>query len=196
MLDIEGANGTPGCGEQDVQSDVIWTFDAVQEALIEAHDLWRRSPRVGHRALKSCWPNEMLQGEGGDYDARGADMVAPAPRALPLSRNEVAVRDRVSEWLGFVPGDINRRIVVLVLGQLASGRSQVSWRRVQRALRIERGRGALSRRYDRAVGAIVAALNYPEAIALVRSGAGAKGVAVALGLSFAEAHALCRQLQG
>jgi hypothetical protein len=175
----------------------LWSFDMVQDALVEVHDLWRRSPRVGHRALKSCWPNEMVQRiDGGDHDARGGDMAAPAPAPLPLSRAEVARRDTVSAWAEHIPAALNRRIMWLATAQLASGRTAVSWVRVQRRLRIERGRGGLARRYDRAVGVIVAALNYPDAVALVRSGSGARAVADALGLSFAEAHALVRRLQG
>lgn len=176
---------------------IVWTFDTVQDALVEAHDLWRRSPRVGHRPIKSCWPNEMLQRiDAGDLDARGGDMVAPELRPLPLSRAEVARRDEVSEWLEYVPSDLNRRIVVLAVAQLASGRSQVSWRKVQRRLRSERGRGALGDRYNKAVGAITAALNNPDAAAMLAQGAGPKAIAEATGMTFAEAHALARQLSG
>jgi hypothetical protein len=179
-----------------IEAPVFWTFDMVEAALIEAHDLWRRSPRAGHAPLKSCWPNEMLQRiDGGDHDGRGGDMIAPEPRPLPLSRAEVAQRDRVSEWLGLIPGEINRRIVVLAVAQLASGRSQVSWRKVQRRLRIERGRGALARRYDRALGAICAGLNYPEVFAMLADGAGPKAIALATGMPFAQAYALIQRLR-
>ena len=175
---------------------MFWTFALVETALIEAHDLWRRSPRAGHRPLKSCWPNEMLQRiDGGDHDARGGDMVAPEPRALPLSRDEVAQRDAVSEWLGFIPGAMNRRIVVLAVGQLASGRTQVSWRRVQRRLRVERGRGVCSERYNAAVHAICTGLNNPQAAAMIKAGNGAKAIAAATGISFADAYAMVRRLR-
>jgi hypothetical protein len=184
-------------GASDGDAPVLWTFEAVQDTLVAVHDLWRRSPRVGHRALKSSWPNEMLQRiDGGDQDARGVDMVAPAPRPLPLSRAEVAERDRVSAWVEAVPAELNRRIVWLATAQLAGGRASVSWVKVQRRLRIERGRGALADRYTKAIGAIVAALNYPDAVAMVRRGDGPKLLGQALGMTFAEAHALVRQLKG
>jgi hypothetical protein len=194
---FECGSDVVGCDDEvDAGGPVFWSFAMVQTALIEAHDLWRRTPRVGHRPLKSCWPNEMLQRiDGGDHDARGGDMVAPEPRPLPLSRDEVAQRDTVSEWLMFIPGEMNRRIVVLAVAQLAAGRSQVSWRRVQRRLRVERGRGALSRRYDRAIGAICATLNYPQVAAMVAAGDAPKSIAVATGLRFAEAYALVQQLR-
>ncbi len=179
-----------------VGEPVLWSFDMVQDGLVEALDLWRRTPRVGHRALKSSWPNEMLQRiDAGDVDARGGDMIAPVLGPLPLSRAEVARRDAVSAWLEYVPSELNRRIAVLALTQLASGRTQICWRAVRKRLRIERGRGSEGR-YRRAIGTIVVALNYPAAVVMVRGGAGPKAVAGALGLSFAEAHAVCQRLEG
>jgi hypothetical protein len=196
--EFSGCDVAADAGASDGDAPVWWTFDAVQAALVDAHDLWRRSPRVGHRPLKSCWPNEMVQRiDGGDHDARGGDMVAPAPRPLPLSRAEVARRDAVSAWVAaYVPGDVNRRVVWLATAQMAGGRASVSWVMVQRRVRLERGRGALARRYERAIGAIVAALNYPDAAAMVVKGHGPKAISEALGLTFAEAHALSRQLKG
>lgn len=183
---------------------VVWTFDTVQDALIEAHELWRRSPRVGHRPLKSCWPNEMLQRiDAGDIDARGGDMVAPELRPLPLSRAEVARRDAVSEWLRHIPVEVNRRVVVYACAQLASGYSRVSWAKVLHDIRkaggasaLGDGRGILSRRYERAIGAIVVALNHPDVADMVAKGEGPRAIAAVLGLSFAEAHAMARQLKG
>jgi hypothetical protein len=195
MFDAVGGH-LAGC--EDVTDDadaVFWTFAMVEAALVEAHDLWRRSPRAGHHPLKSCWPNEMLQRiDAGDLDGRGGDMVAPELRPLPLSRAEVAQRDRVSAWLAFIPGEINRRIVVLAVGQLASGRSQVDWRRVRNRLRLANGRGSEGR-YSRAIGAICATLNNPDAAAMIARGAGPKEVAVACELSFLDAYGLVRQLR-
>ena len=187
--------GDVGASGSDGEAPTFYTFIMVEAALVEAHDLWRRSPRVGHRALKSCWPNEMLQRiDAGDLDARGGDMVAPALRPLPLSRAEVAVRDRVSAWVEYVPSEINRRIVLRATAQLAGGRSQICWRAVRRQLRLDRGRG-FEGRYRRAIGAICAALNYPDVVAMVRSGDGPKAIAAACGLTFGEACRISQQLK-
>jgi hypothetical protein len=194
---FECGSDVVGCDDGvDAGAPIFWSFAMVQAALIEAHDLWRRTPRVGHRPLKSCWPNEMLQRiDGGDHDARGGDMVAPEPRPLPLSRDEVAHRDTVSEWLTFIPGELNRKIVVLATAKLASGRTEIPWMWVQRQLRIGRGRGAVARRYDRAIAAICAALNHPEVVSLLREGKGPKAIASATGMAFAEAYAVWSRLK-
>lgn len=183
----------------DVGEPIFWTFAMVENALIEAHDLWRRSPRVGHRPLKSCWPEFRVHqvgfGEGAAFGVADVDGIVPEPRPLPLSRAEVAKRDRVSEWVALVPGEMNRRIVWRATAQLASGRSQVDWRRVRNQLRLINGRGSEGR-YTRAIGAICAALNNPDAAAMIAGGAGPNVVAEALGLTFLDAYGLVRQLRG
>lgn len=196
MLDMVSQISAADVGEGAEVEPIFYDFADVQAALVDVVHLWRRSPHVGHSPVKSSWPNEMVQRGFGDYDARGGDLIAPSPRPVPLSREEVARRDAVSAWVEHVPGDINRRIVWLAVGQLASGRAQVSWRKVQARLRWQRGRGGVERRYSRAIGAICAALNHPDVLAMVRDGEGPKAISAACGLSFADAYALVRRLKG
>lgn len=192
----KGSVMSPDDEYEAVAEPVFYTFAMVEAALIEAHDLWRRSPRVGHRPLKSCWPNEMLQRiDAGDLDGRGGDMVQPELKPLPLSRAEVAQRDSMLAWYEIIPGELNRRIVWRATAQLAAGRAQVDWRQVRHQLRIANGRGSEGR-YSRAIGAICSALNYPDAAAMIERGAGPKAVAEAFGMSFLDAYGLVRQLRG
>lgn len=144
-------------------AQTLWTYDTVIEALIEAWDLWDRSPPVGHRPVRAHWPEYRSSNAQGDYDARGGDMIAPEPRPLPLTRGEVGRRDAISAWLELIPDDMNRKITCLALAQLARGRNQVDWGRVLKKVRASlgkaRGKGALQKRFSRSITTICKVLN-------------------------------------
>lgn len=143
-----------------------WTFDLVRDALVETVLLWRRSPGMGASPFATDGPWQLMtrSDRAGDYDARGGldQRVEVEPRPLPLSCEEVARRDRVSEWLGLVEKPEDRRLVVLACGWLARGRSTVPWSQVKRAMGIKRGEGALRYRFDKAISAISISLNTAE----------------------------------
>jgi hypothetical protein len=150
-----------------------WTFAEVEQALIDMLELWRRSPRVGHGSLKSAWPDaRRFENRAAEIDAMA--LPAPDPRPLPLTRAEVAFRDRVSLWLELIPLPINRRIVKLAIAQRVAGHSQISWKRIMKDRAIAgrliqpKARGtkpgekpaaaALRARYSAAITAICVAL--------------------------------------
>ena len=110
------------------EKTVMLDFDSVEAMLVEAVELWRRSPGGGRWPFASDGPWDQVQRfiREGDYDARGGDMEDAVLRPLPLSRSEVAERDDVSAWLLHVADDADRHLVVLVLGVLARGR-KVRW---------------------------------------------------------------------
>lgn len=201
---FEGGNGLVGSDDlADDAAPIFYTFEQVEAALVEAHDLWRRSPRVGHKAVRSCWPEfrEHLVGLGLDdaYGVADVDGVVREPRPLPLSRAEVARRDAVSAWLLFIPDDVNRRIVKLATAQLSAGMARVSWAKVRDDLRdgrVKRGRGICSERYDAAINAICCALNNPDALAMIRDGARPREIALAFGMDVREACVMVRRLRG
>lgn len=145
---------------------VWWTFELVRDSLVEAADLWRRSPGGVGAAWASDGPwRQMLREESkGDYDARGGDgSSSDVPlRPLPLNAAEVTKRDRISEWLLLVERVEDRKLVVLAIGQLAHGRARVSWRRLKRQTGVPFGEDGLRRRFERAIGAIAVALNAAE----------------------------------
>src|SRR3546814_20484305 len=64
-----------------------WTFEMVQERLVEAMLLWRRMPdrERGWLAVKAYWPEMRRHNHFGDY----ADVEA-SPRPLPLSLEDDA----------------------------------------------------------------------------------------------------------
>ncbi|MFN3943905.1 MAG: hypothetical protein ACK4K7_03100 [Allosphingosinicella sp.] len=131
------------------------TFAMVEERMVEAMVLWRRSPdreRGWHR-MRAFWPDIVRHNWFGDY----ADTEAE-PRPLPLTRAEVAERDEASEWMRFVP-ERDRRLVVMALMCLARGEARVPWRRLLQPLGLRMGADGLRMRYARAIEKVANALN-------------------------------------
>jgi hypothetical protein len=157
--------------------DAFWTFDAVEERLIEAMRLWWRSPGEGRWPFASDAPWHLMTRrtrvsiavEGGlkgrelqlhmqAEDAEETRRWQGRERPGPLSREEVALRDETTEWLTFVSAD-SRKVVVAALAQRAAGRTNVDWRRVRAQLGAEIGTKGVYRRYSRAVAGIAERLN-------------------------------------
>jgi hypothetical protein len=138
------------------------TFAEVEGRLIEAVELWRRSPGGGRSPFAGDGPWELLTERtradaGGGYLGRG-EVEAAALRRLPLSRAEVARRDEASAWLTMID-ESERRVVIAAIHQLAAGRARIDWMGMKARLGIARGAGALAMRYERAVGFIAFRLN-------------------------------------
>lgn len=135
----------------------------IEAMLVECWRLWRRSPGGGRWPFAGDGPWHLVRRElgAGDYDARGGDGDAPAPREAGLSIAEVAMRDRVSAWLALVPeGD--RRLVTAVVGQLARGAARPDWMAL-RGRFVNRngaalGADGLRKRYGRALVALLGAV--------------------------------------
>jgi len=143
-----------------------WTFDLVRGQLVEAMRLWHRSPGGGRWPFASDGPWHLMTREqmAGDYDARGGfDGSSDVRlRPLPLTREEVARRDAVSEWLRFVPAARDRTLLVLCCHYYARGHRCLPWSRIRRRMMVKRGEGGLRKRFERAVFAIAKALNAAE----------------------------------
>ena len=139
------------------------TFDLVREAMVEAMALWRRTPGGGCYPFAKDAPWNLMTREdrAGDYDARGTDGASSdVPlRPLPLTRAEVADRDRVSEWLQFIDREGDRVLVNCAHWYLAQGESRVPWKRIRLELGLPIGEGGLARRYSRALFAVCKRLN-------------------------------------
>lgn len=155
-----------------------WSFDLVREAMTEAVALWRRSPGEGRSPYATDGPWHLMQREvgAGDYDARGGFDVSSdvALRPLPLGRAEVAQRDRVSEWLVHIGKPEDRRLVVLACQYYAAGYQQVPWRKIKHRLGVPRGEFGLRKRFERAMLAVVEALNSQLVAASVANVGGGK----------------------
>jgi hypothetical protein len=154
--------------------DDFWTYEAVEERMIEAVRLWWRSPgdgrwpfagdapwhlmtrrtRMEASGLKGMDVQRMLQ----TIDQEETKRMEGAERRMPLTREDVARRDEATEWLGFV-ADRDRRLVTLALLQLAAGHKRVPWMKLKRVLGVEYGADGLRMRYSRAISSIAKQLN-------------------------------------
>ena len=133
---------------------LFWSFDMVQERLVEAVHLWRRSPGGGRSPFATDGPWELVKRE---LFGPAVDKDAPLPR-LPLRRSEVAIRDQTSDWLGWVQ-ERDRRLVVLAVTKLAQGHGQVPWMDLRKPMGVALGADGLRMRYSRAIQAICHRLN-------------------------------------
>ncbi|HEX7856105.1 MAG TPA: hypothetical protein VF503_20690 [Sphingobium sp.] len=140
----------------------------VEERLIEAMCLWRRSPdrEAAWLRVKAMWPDITREWAAGDYDARGyLGNSSDVPlRPLPLVRAEVGRMEEAGTWIARFVGERDRKLVVMVLGYKASDR-RPPWLDIKRRMGIPFGAAGLTRRYERAVSGIVKALDKADRIA-------------------------------
>ena len=145
----------------------LLTFAEVEEQLIEAFRLWLRSPGGGKWPFAGDGPWHLVRDDGSaqaawDERVNEHKMGAERPRPLPLSRDEVGRRDRVSEWIRFAP-ERDRKLVSLVVEWKARTGKDPKWARIRLQL-IKAGEPAISARgigmrYSRAITAIARALD-------------------------------------
>jgi len=139
-----------------------WTFDMVQDRLVEAMiTCWRHPDRErAWQRVRSTWPEVLREIAVGDYDARGGDHSSSdvAIRPAALTRQDVAEMEEAFGWLDAV-APAERKLVALALAELARGQRQVRWRRLLRPMGLARGSDGLRMRYGRAISGIAARLN-------------------------------------
>jgi len=141
----------------------FWTFDMVEERLVEAMELWRRAPdrERAWQHIRAYWP-EVLRRPGrlvvdGEHDEREEDKAEPRP--LPLTRAEVAEMNAAGELLQLAP-ERDRRLVAIVLAYRARGFDKVPWLRIwDRLGRGKPGPDGLRKRYTRSISDIAIALS-------------------------------------
>jgi hypothetical protein len=134
-----------------------WSFEEVEQRMVEAVLLWDRSPGQGRWPFASDGPWHLLTrqvraGSAEDVWRHESDEVqrGDAPRSrISLTLAEVATRDQASEWLAILPQH-DRRLVVLALTDKARGR-RVSWLRMRTRLDVQVTGEALSWRYRQAI---------------------------------------------
>lgn len=157
----EGFGGLPeGLG--------FWTFDDVEQRLIEAWGFLRRMPdrESGwmRPAVMSIWKLVTLTEREAWllYETKSDDYHRDAlPRPPGLRASEVDRMEEALEWMRFVP-ERDRRLVGLAIERLERGETQVPWRKLLVLLGVRRGADGLRMRYSRAITAIANALNVAE----------------------------------
>lgn len=139
-----------------------WTFDMVQDRLVEAMvTCWRGDDR--ERAwlhVRSAWPEIQRDRNAGDYDARGGEASSSevALRSASLTRGEVAEMEEAFAWVTRLKA-ADRKVLAAAIGQLASGKRRVEWDRVVRKIGATHGRDGARMRYTRAIALICEILN-------------------------------------
>ncbi len=145
----------------------FWTFDMVQERLVEAMiTCWRHPDRErGWQRVRSAWPDILREVSAGDYDARGADLASSDVEIRPasLTRIEVGEMEEAFGWTDMLALD-DRKLVGMVVTELAKGQREVKWRRLLVRMGLQRGAEGLRKRYGRAINAICVAKNGGNAL--------------------------------
>lgn len=170
MIDIYPPIDPPNFGSVDKHS---LSFAEVQEAMIEAMELWHRSPGEGRWPFAGDGPWHLVTPDASDAGRaefvlnaeREGNAAAEAPRRLPLSLEEVQRRDLVSEWMKLAP-ERDRKLLTLVLARYARGDRQIKWKRIREQL-IRSGEAPISARglgmrYSRAITQIARSLKMAD----------------------------------
>ena len=142
--------------------DGFLTFDHVEDRLVEALiTCWRTPDRErGWQQVRSNWPEALRELAAGDYDARGGDGTSSdvALRPAAQTRAEIAEMEEAFRWVSALD-EADRRLVALVVTELARGRREVPWTSVMKRMGLQRGRSGLRMRYGRAITHICETVN-------------------------------------
>lgn len=143
-----------------MNNDIPTTIEELQEAFVQAHELWRRSPGSGRWPFAGDGPWHLVQGEAGDYGGDGVDGVASstAPR-VPLDAGEVSRRDRITAWLGMVEPERMRRVIHLATLQLYRDEGRPPWKAIAGWAGWEKTPDALALAYRRALAQLLCRLH-------------------------------------
>ena len=139
----------------------IWTFAAVEERLVEAWDFLQRLPMGGGSSFAKDGPwSQIMRDPLVDYVDRDEIREREARGRGGLRSIEVDRMNEALGWIDLVPAKGTlRRIVGVVIEQLARGGSQVDWREVKRRAADKNSPDALRKSYARCIATIAAALN-------------------------------------
>lgn len=151
----------------------FWTFDAVEQRLVDAMRNWWRAPDPDARfslggRISAAWRNYFPDRRDLAVWGMLAEIAADQPKALPLSRADLQRMTEAADWLKHIPAE-DRRLVVLALAKLAAGHKRVPWLKLKRRLGVEYGADGLRMRYSRALTAVCNQLNAAE-MAEIRNG--------------------------
>ncbi len=138
-----------------------WTFDAVQERLIEAMGFLDRVTPSGYNPYAGDGPwSQIVRDRLVDYvdvddlRERGAKERGGL-RAAEVDRMTVTL-----DWIGYVPAKGNlRKLVGVVILQLLNGGSQPRWADVKAQLRSRQSTEVLRKSYGKAILTIAERLN-------------------------------------
>jgi hypothetical protein len=150
--------------------DGVLGFDEIEARLIEAMRVFAFGMRGGPvfatdgpwAQVRLDWVDRYAHG-GESKDGQGGDVakiVAQALRAPRPDRAMIARAEEAGAWLGLIGSEVDRRIVIGAVDQLASGRARVDWGWLVRRDGKLGGRREWARvRYARALRALAATVS-------------------------------------
>lgn len=143
----------------------FWTFDSVEERLIEAVRCRWRMPGGGRWPFAGDGPWHLIPEAAraetvADFLLDQAQMGRDASaREAPPRRSEIAAMEEAEEWLTFIADDGKRLALAAGLIERAKGRKRVGWTALVARLQVAVSPAGLERRYAAAVTLIAGVLN-------------------------------------
>lgn len=138
-----------------------WTFEGVQERLIEAMGFLDRVTPSGHNPYASDGPwSQIVKDRLVDYVDVDELRERGAKARGGLNAAEVDRMEETLDWIRIVPakGQL-RRLVGVVILQLLNGGSQPRWADVKASMRSKDSPDALRKGYSRSITRIAERLN-------------------------------------
>jgi hypothetical protein len=145
------------------EEGTFWTWDGVQERLVETVRCWWRMPGEGRWPFAGDGPWHLARRENTPLDAAEMELIRAQMaeearlRTLPLRRAEIAAMMEATEWITWVP-EAKRVPLVFGIAKLAGGARQIPWSKLQRRLHTV-GTGGLEWRYSSGIELIANVLN-------------------------------------
>jgi len=154
-------------------SDMPTSVEEAEGLLIEAHDLWWRSPGQSARPYAGDGPWHLAQSEVGDVkgdysitlleneagkllETRKVDSRRPR---TPLRSHEVDRRDAIMAMVDLIEVPMDRKMVWLATQQLAKGEGRVPWTAIKRWTGYKRSARRLAGRYREVLAAMICTLH-------------------------------------
>lgn len=147
--------------EDQNQEETWWTFEMVQERLVEAFGFLDRVTPSGHNPYAGDGPwSQIVRDWRVDYGDRAAVVEDGARDRGGLNSVEVDRMEATLGWIKFIPARGNlRRLMGVVILQLLNGGSQPRWADVRRSLKTKQSNDVLRHSYSAAICRIAEKLN-------------------------------------
>lgn len=137
-----------------------WTFELVQERMIEAMGFLDRVTPSGYNPYATDGPWSQIRKEWSDYVDRDERREALARERGGLRSAQVDRMEETLRWIELVKAKPGlRKLVGVVLLQLLNGGSQPRWADVRKTLRTKQSAEVLRKTYSAAITTIAEKLN-------------------------------------
>ena len=160
---LRAVPANPYADPADLAGVISW--EDIEARLIEAARVFRDHKGGAAWAGDAPWHLTRDGVSVADYWSERLGMLALGEKVDPpvarraIDRDAVTRADEAATWLMLLRSGEDRRLVCMVITQLAGGARQVGWRAVLAAMGLPHGIDGLRKRYERAIGLICTAVN-------------------------------------